>query len=228
MPEFPVVDVLNFPVVDALDAAYAAITDVVAELSDSDVLLASGCRGWTVADLLLHVTGDAQRALVALHTPADGPADADFVSYWRAFPTGDDRSANAQWVRRTAAAFARPAGVVAPWRETSAAARHAARTADLGGFVGTQGHVLAVPDFLATLVTEAAIHHLDLVVSLPGAPGPPAEAVAIAVSTLAGLAGAEGLPAGWSPVEALRKGAGRAELTAAEAAAFGDRFPLLG
>ena len=32
-----------------------------------------------------HVLGDAQRALVALASPVDGPADVDDVSYWRDF-----------------------------------------------------------------------------------------------------------------------------------------------
>ena len=32
----------------------------------------------------------------------------------------------------------------------------------------TQGHVLIVADFAATLVVEAAVHYLDLIVALPG------------------------------------------------------------
>ena len=38
------------------------------------------------------------------------------------------------------------------------------------GYVTTQGHVLRVPDLLATLTTEAVVHHLDLVLDLPDAP----------------------------------------------------------
>ncbi len=208
----------------ALEAAYAGVTAVVAGLSDRDLLLPSGCRGWTVADLLLHVTGDAQRALVALHTPAVAPPDVDFVSYWRAFPGGSEElGPNVQWIRRSAAAFQRPSGIVGLWTDTAPAAAHAARTAEFAGFVGTQGHMLAVPDFLATLVTEAVIHHLDLVAELPGAPDPAAEAVRIAVATLAGLAGPAGLPAHWSPLETLRKGTGREQPDVPD-----SRFPLLG
>ena len=218
----------------ALHSAYAGVTAVVADLDDHDLLLPSGCHGWTICDLLLHLTLDPQRALVALHTPADGPPDADFISYFRSFPGSDDPGtavAHAQWVRRTASAFTRPSGVVERWTETVAAAGYAAGRADPASLIRTQNLVLPVPDFIATLVTEAVIHHLDLIVSLPDAPEPSPEAAEIALSTLEGLAGSEGLPAHWSEREALLKGSGREELTAEDREALGDRavlFPLLG
>jgi len=214
----------------ALHAAYTGVTAVVAELDDLDLLLPSGCRGWTVCDLLLHLSLDPQRALVALATPAAGPPDVDFISYFRAIPGSGDAIPHAQWVRRTAAAFSRPSGIVERWTETAAAAGYAAGQADPTGFIRTQSLVLAVPDFVATLVTEAVIHHLDLIVSLPDAPEPAPEAAAIAVSTLDGLAGSDGLPAHWSEREALLKGTGREELTDDDLAALGDSaalFPLL-
>jgi len=62
-------------VVAALDLAYADVTAVVGDLDDSDLLLPSGCRGWSIADLLYHMLLDAQRALVAFGTPAHGPSD---------------------------------------------------------------------------------------------------------------------------------------------------------
>jgi hypothetical protein len=91
--------------------------------------------------------------------------------------------------------------------------------------------VLAVPDFLVTLVTEAAIHHLDLVVSLPDAGDPAPDAIALALATLDGLAAPDGLPAHWSEREALLKGSGREELDGADRRALDGRaemFPLLG
>jgi len=51
-------------VVSALDHAYADVTAMVADLDDNDLLLPSGCRGWSIADLLYHMLQDAQRALV--------------------------------------------------------------------------------------------------------------------------------------------------------------------
>lgn len=220
-------------VTEALRNAYAGVTAVVAGLDDSALLVPSGCRGWTVCDLLLHLTLDPQRALIALATPADGPPDTDFVSYFRSYPgAGDPGSAlaHAQWVRRTAAAYNRPSGVVGRWTETAGAAADAAGRAGADTFVRTQGLVLAVPDFVATLVTEAVIHHLDLTVSLPDAPEPDPTAVQVALSTVEGLAAPDGLPAFWSEREALLKAAGREELTGADRQALSDRaaaFPLL-
>jgi hypothetical protein len=215
-----------------LDTAYAGSPSVVAARDDHDLLLPSGCHGWTVCDLLLHLTLDAQRALVTFATPADDPPDVDAVSYWRAPPDDPaDVVAHTQWVRRSAAAFDRPGGVVRVWTDTAPAAVRAAAAADPATRVATQGHVLTVPDFIATLVTEAVIHHLDLIASLPGAPEPASPAVALALSTLDGLAAPGGLPAHWSKREALLKGAGRQELTAADRDALGERaelFPLLG
>ncbi len=217
----------------ALDSAYRGFTAVVAPLRDAELSLPSGCRGWTIADLTVHLTQDAQRALVTLARPATGPPDVDFVTYWRDFP-GDDPSAgsnHAQWVRRVAAAFERPTGVVDVWTELSEAAVRAATVADPDAQVSTQGHVLTLADFLATLVTEAVIHHLDAMVSLPEAPEPGPEATAVALSTVDQLFGPPGLPPTWFAGEALRKATGRTPLTAADRESLGagaSRLPVLG
>ena len=246
----------------ALDAAYAGITDVVADLDEAALLAPTGCRGWLAVDLLLHLTGDAQRALVALATPAPGPADVDFVSYWRAPGDAGASAEHARWVRRTAAAFHSPTGVVRLWRDTAPAAARAAATAvrdaaataplfrpvevavftDSPGFeatnpagpvahVATQGLVIALPDFLATLVTEAVIHHLDLIRHLPDAPLPAEEAVMVARSTLDGLAPSGRLPEHWGPHEALLKATGRAPFDDPDRRSLGPDaadYPLLG
>ncbi|UAC01707.1 maleylpyruvate isomerase N-terminal domain-containing protein [Dactylosporangium vinaceum] len=172
--------------VTALDAAYGGVCDLAAALSPDDLLAPSRCRGWLVADVLFHLLGDAQRALVALHTPAPGPADTDHVTYWRSFPPGGGGGGWA--VRRAASAFD-GAEIVRLWRETAAAAVQAARGADPAGFVRTQGKVLAVADLLATFVLEAVVHHLDMTVALPAAPPPAAAAVELAGRTLVGLGG---------------------------------------
>src|SRR4051795_12869449 len=109
---------MQSPIPAAVAIAYSGITDVVADLDDMDLLLPSGCRGWSIADLLLHVTLDAQRALVALATPADQPADVNHVSYWQGFPGAGDPGAaraNGQWIRWSAAAFVRSTGVRRQW-----------------------------------------------------------------------------------------------------------------
>ncbi|GAB3949940.1 maleylpyruvate isomerase N-terminal domain-containing protein [Micromonospora vulcania] len=218
---------------EALAQAYDGITAVVAERDDADLLRPTRCRGWVVADLLFHVLCDAQRALVTLASPVDGPADADDVSYWRGFPPGDDDSArHAWWVRRSAAAFERPGGIVRLWADTAPAAVRAAAAADPAGHVTTQGHVLRVPDFLATLTTEAVVHHLDLTPDLPGAPPPGPLAVRVAVTTMDGLLSDEAVrPTGWDDQEFLLKATGRVPLTDRDRLELGESagwFPLLG
>ncbi|MFC4149281.1 maleylpyruvate isomerase N-terminal domain-containing protein [Micromonospora mangrovi] len=218
----------------ALAQAYDGITRVVSDLSDTDLQRPTRCRGWLVADLLLHVLVDAQRALVALASPAEGPADVDDVSYWREFTPGrdDEAAAHAWWVRRSAAAFPRPSGVVQVWCDTAPAAVRAAGAADPSGCVTTQGHVLRVPDLLATLTTEAVVHHLDLVVDLPDAPAPGAAAVAVAVATMDGLLSDDAVrPTGWDDRDYLLKATGRVPLTERDRRELGEAagwFPLLG
>lgn len=219
---------------EALAQAYDGITAVVGGLDDTGLQRATRCQGWLVADLLLHVLGDAQRALVALASPVDGPADVDHVSYWRDFAGDDDKAAarHAWWVRRSAAAFDRPTGIVQLWRDTAPAAVRAAASADPEGHVTTQGHVLRVPDLLATLTTEAVIHHLDLTPELPGAPAPDPLAVRVAVATLDGLLSDDTVrPTAWDDNDFLLKATGRVPLTDRDRLELGESagwFPLLG
>jgi hypothetical protein len=219
----------------ALRRAYGGVTDVAAGLPPGDLLAFSRCRGWVIVDVLFHLLCDAQRALVALASPAPGPPDRDFVSYWAGFAAeagdADDPAPEVWWVRRSAAAFRDGTGVVMLWRETAPAAVRAAERADPDGHVATQGHVLAVPDFLATLATEAVVHHLDMTVDLPDAPEPAPEAVDMAARTLDGLLGADvSRPARWSETEYLLKGTGRQPLSTGDRDALGPAaalFPLL-
>jgi hypothetical protein len=215
----------------ALSAAYAGISAVVTPLGDAELLRSTRCRGWTVADLLLHLVSDAQRALVALASPVDEPPDVDYVSYWAPFrPGGDGGSVHTWWVRRSAAAFAAPSSIVRLWTDTGPAAVRAGLAADPIATVTTQGHVLQVDDLLATLTTEAAVHHLDLTLELPAAPAPDPAALAIAARTLDGLL-AGPRPATWSLADYLLKGTGRVALDDADRRVLGplaDRFPLLG
>ncbi|MFI7114101.1 maleylpyruvate isomerase N-terminal domain-containing protein [Nonomuraea sp. NPDC050227] len=204
----------------ALAAAYREFT---AAVSETDPLRPTRCAGWAGVDLLFHVLCDAQRALVAFATPADGPPDVDHVTYWSSFQpvpdapegAGGGADAHAWWVRRSASAFTRPSGVLRVWQDTAPAAVRAALAADPAGHVATQGHVIAVPDFLATLATEAAVHHLDLQAARP----PAREALELAGETLDGLLGAD-RPAHLDLTTYVLEATGR--LPSAD-----DRFPLL-
>jgi Mycothiol maleylpyruvate isomerase N-terminal domain len=222
-------------VLDALDAVYQKVTTLVSGLGEADMMRPSRCAGWAVADVLYHELLDARRALRTFATPSPDPADRDDVSYWREYapgsgedsaPDGDAAAAHARYVRVAASAY--PPGWLAwEWSETSAAARRAARACG-HEHVATQGHVLSVPDFAATLAVEAAVHYLDLTVDLPSAPEPDPASLALVRRVLTGLLGAP-LPASWDDTTAALKGTGRDPLTGADRQALGSlasAFPL--
>ena len=226
----------------AVGDAYDRITGVVSGLTEEESLLATRCTGWTVADLLFHQLLDAQRALIAMASPSGAEPDVDFVSYWKPFQPGSEGYLeHARYVRLAATAITATStggfgDLVDRWRLTSrAAARAVAAGADQ--VITTQGHVLAAADFAATLVTESAVHHLDMIVELPAADRPAGSPLVIACRTLDGLLGATAadLPAdtwpGWDDATYLLKGTGRIPLTEDEQARLGGlakRFPLLG
>lgn len=216
--------------VDALAHEYGILNEVIGAFDDRDFLEPSGCRGWTNADLVFHMLLDAQRALVTFNSPSRGPVDRDFVTYWRGFRATDESSrGHARFVRISAAAAAEPSSIGTRWTETAAAAARAARLTSEGELLATQGHTLTTQDFLATLVVEATIHHLDLLANLSGRPSPAATALGITTRTLDGLM--ERPPPAWEPETYILKATGRKGLDAADRDALGDlaaRFPLFG
>jgi len=130
-------------------------------------------------------------------------------------------------VRQIAACYACNLEIARQWAETAAAAAQVASALPDGLKVATQGHVLHIGDFLATLAVEATIHHLDL---LGADDGPSGEGLAAVRMTLDGILGGP-VPADWDDVTYALKGTGRAGLTAddqAHLAALAARFPLLG
>ncbi|MET1060571.1 MAG: maleylpyruvate isomerase N-terminal domain-containing protein [Nocardioides sp.] len=197
---------------ELLGSAYAAFENAVAAVDEPGSWEPTGCRGWSVRDLVFHVTGDAQRALVALHTPAEAPADRDAVTYWRGWgrdPAAD--ASNRRWTRVNGS-------MVTDWeqlrdlhRETSAAVRHAVAGADGEALIGTQGHVLTVDDLASTLAVEATVHHLDLSRHLPSLPGPAASGLAEVRRVVEALA--EPFPPGMDDARVAVLGTGRAEPT---------------
>jgi hypothetical protein len=214
-----------------LTSAYEGFAAVVEGLDDEASWQPTGCAGWAVRDLILHCVMDAQRGLVALHTPAGGPADRDAVSYWADWRPDPVGSANGRrHVRVVSSMFLRFEQLRGLYLETTAALLHAARDADASALVRTQGHVLTAGDLFATLAVEAAVHHLDLVAQLPGASRPPAAALALVRTTLDGLLG-RAVPVEWSDEHYALAGTGRLPLTAGEQAVLGadaERFPLFG
>ncbi|MFG2603502.1 maleylpyruvate isomerase N-terminal domain-containing protein [Streptomyces sp. NPDC048514] len=214
-----------------LRAAYEAASAVVADLGDEESWRPTGCTGWAVRDLVFHCLQDAQRGLVALHTPSDAPVDRDAVTYWQDWRPDSAGAANGRrWVRVNASMFLDFGQLRELYLETLAAVVHAARAADPERRVATQGHVLTAGDLISTLAVEATVHHLDLTVGLPLAPGPSPEGLAAVRTALDGLLG-RSAPPEWSDAHYARVGTGRAPLTDAERVALGpaaDRFPLFG
>jgi hypothetical protein len=218
----------------ALDAGYQKVTAVTAGLSEADLMRPTRCAGWAVADVLYHQLLDARRALRTFASPSDQPVDCDDVSYWRDYAPGgsgaagyaEESAAHARHVRIAASAY--PPGALAwEWSETAAAACRSGRACGHRA-VTTQGHVLTVTSFAATLAVEAAVHYLDLTVDLPGAPAPDPGSLALVRRVLTGLLGAP-LPDSWGDVTAALKGTGREPLTGEDRRALGSpagKFPL--
>jgi mycothiol maleylpyruvate isomerase-like protein len=213
-----------------------AYRDVVAVLRDVEETvhggewLPTGCAGWSVRDLLFHLRGDAQRALVALASPAPAGPDTDAVSYWSHWRPGTDAAQiNLRMTRIGASVYSGLRPILDSYAETTEAVVYAATQADPDLPVRTQGHVLTVADLVRTLVVEAAVHHLDLVAALDR-PLPSAGPLRLVREALDGLLG-EPLPLPWDDVTYARAGTGRAEITAEDRAALGalsGRFPLFG
>ncbi|MGW5196980.1 maleylpyruvate isomerase N-terminal domain-containing protein [Streptomyces spiralis] len=214
-----------------LRAAYEALAAVVTPVRDEESWLPTDCLGWAVRDLVFHCLADAQRGLVALHTPASGPVTRDAVTYWTDWAPDPVGAANGRrWVRVSASMFLRFAQLRELYLETAAATVVAAGAADPGLRVSTQGQVLTAGDLMTTLAVEATIHHLDLLAALPGAPRPSKEGLAAVRATLDGLLGRPA-PADWSDEHYARVATGRRPVTEAERDALGaaaDRLPVFG
>ncbi|MCH1865943.1 maleylpyruvate isomerase N-terminal domain-containing protein [Nocardioides sp. CFH 31398] len=214
-----------------LVASYDALSGVLDGLVDADWERPTRAEGWSVRDLTFHLLLDAQRALVTLASPGERAPDRDRFDYWRDFhpEQGDGGAGHAALVRRVAAAYGERA-LLALWRDTAPAASHAVTLADQADLVATQGHVLTVADLASTLVVEATVHHLDLVVDLPDAPGPPVEGLAETRRVLDVLRGVR-FPEAWGDERVALLGTGRVRPDAAEGEALGDAgrpLPLLG
>ncbi len=211
---------------DEVHAAYAELLDVLAAVDDDTAWLPTGCQGWSIRDLTFHLVGDARRALVALGTPADRPADTDAVSYWRGWQADTDSARTGQRTTRImASCWSSVQPMVDLYTETARAVLVLAERADPAEVVATQGHAITVDDLLITLAIEARLHHVDLVARWP-APGP--SDLAVVVRTLDRLLGPPA-PLGWDGTRWAAVGTGRAAPDDAERAALGqaaDRLPL--
>ncbi len=214
------------PTVAALRIAYSDLSTIALSLSEEESWRPTRHPGWSVRDLLLHLLGDAQRGLVALATPAAGPPDRDAVTYWRSGPYGPPADLRTQ---RIIASTWPLGGLARAFADTAAAVTGlAARTAP-DALVTTHDHVLRADDLLATLVVEAAVHHLDIVADLRR-PAPRPEPLAVVRRTLDGLL-RRAAPPTWSDERWALLGSGRVPPGGQERRELGTdiaRLPLLG
>jgi len=213
---------------DALRIAYSDLAAFAVSLDQDASWHPTACAGWAVRDLVHHLLGDAQRALVALATPASGPVDRNATTYWLDSPGAPDADSRGIRASRTMASQWRLGSLTATFAETATAVVTLAERAAPDDLVATQGHVLRVDDLLGTLVVEATIHHLDMTTHFDSV-GPQFEPVAITRATLDGLLGRP-TPDAWSSKHWVRAATGRAELTEEQRSFLGldiDRLPLL-
>lgn len=177
-----------------------------------------------------HCLADAQRGLVALHSPSAEPPDRDAVSYWRDWAPNQEGAAQGRRFTRVGASMFLIWGQLRDlYLETTAAVVDAALGGSASHAVVTQSHVLTSDDLLRTLSVEATIHHLDLVLDLPGSDeGPTPSALHEVRRVLDGLVGHE-IATEWADERYARVATGRGPLTAEEASELGHlalRFPL--
>ncbi len=215
---------------ELLQATHGSLSALVTDLRPEEAWQPTGCAGWAVLDLTQHLVDDARRGLVALATPADGPATSDAVAYWRSWQPTAAQDEDVAWRTRVRASVAGGLAELSEvYAELVAAVTVLAGRTRPDDLVATQGHVLHAGDLLSSLTVEATVHHLDLVAHLDR-PGPSAEALAEVRRVLEGLLG-RALPADWDDRTAARRGTGREPLTNADRAELGDdarAFPLFG
>jgi hypothetical protein len=209
--------------------AYDALTAVLRAVDEDGSWSPTGCRGWSVRDLTFHCLSDAQRALVALHTPADAAPDRDAVTYWTDWvPDPQGAAKGLRHTRVVASMFLHWDQLRGIYLETAAAVLDGVRGTDGGRLIRTQGHVLTVDDLASTLCVEATIHHLDLVRHLPSRSAPSAEGLQEVRRVLDGLLGGS-VATGWTDERYAEVATGRAALTPAEARELGaltGRLPV--
>jgi len=210
-------------------AAYEPLIAFATEVDEATGWRPTELPGWAVRDLIFHLLGDAQRALVALARPSRHACDTDEISYWRGWQPGTDGAqAGLRGIRISASAWSSVRGPADLYVETAEAVLAVADRADPSDSITTQGHVMTVDALLRTLAVEAAVHHLDLEPALPTRPA--AAVLGEVRRVLDGLLG-QPAPVGWDDVRYARLGTGRLALEPDDRDALGplaDRFPLFG
>lgn len=212
-----------------LRAAYDPLLQLADAIDEATGWLPTRLPGWTVRDLLWHLSTDAQRALVALFTPAEPPAATDEISYWSQWcPGTDPTQSGLRGTRIMASAWSAASGPAAQYADTARALLRALQRADADEVVCTQGHRLTVASLVHTLAVEATVHHLDLANATVQSPAP--VCLAQTRRVVEALLGST-FPEDWADERCVLLGTGRVKPTDAETTQLGevaDRLPAFG
>jgi uncharacterized protein (TIGR03083 family) len=204
------------PAVDAFRAEAAALGDVIAGLSDSELGRPSPCPPWTIADLLCHVviaTGRIGPAIDASGIDGGPAGDLVTASGYYAPDARFSAAVNADRIDIAAALAARLRTAAAIGAELTAAALRSLELLEAAPpdqEVRTRhGDRMLLSEFAVTRVVELAVHGLDVAAGLHRSPWLTGQACSVLDDLL--------LPAlGKGEVEALRRrlGVDRAGLIA--------------
>lgn len=204
------------------------LRQLVVGLSDRQLVLSTRCVGWHVADLVVHLRMSFEAVLMSLTARTLAEPDRDFVSYWRDWPAGDAPGfGDVRFTWASSAAYASSTGLRTHFEDTAQAALGAVRACPEGR-VGFQGHVMDTADVLGMWATEFAVHHLDLLSEIDGAPT--VDALEVAAETLDRLLHAR-RPAWWDLSTYILKASGRLALLPEERSLLGPtagRYPAFG
>jgi len=206
----------------AFGAESQRLSEVVADIDETEFARPSPCAPWTVAELVCHTRMTMGRlpGMLAAPEPA-GTGLVPAASYYRAdqrFSTG----ANAERIQSAQRGAAALPGRAARARDFAGARQQAwtvLRAAPAGRVVQTRhGDRMLLTEFLRTRVLELAVHGLDLATALDRPPWMTSQAADVTAALLlpAGAAARLREEVGWDQVTLIGKLTGRRPVRPAE------------
>jgi uncharacterized protein (TIGR03083 family) len=186
---------------------------------------------WNVKELVAHMWRDVDRIRVYLAEPEPAEAQADGVSYWRAYDPATDSADVADRAKEVADGFATGTALVDSFEANRIEVLATAREVAADQLVATWGPAMRFDEYLRTRVLEMAVHGLDLADALGARPWLTPGGAAVTRDILIGLLGeAPALVRRWDDRTFIETGTGRRALSYEERTALGPlarMFPLL-